>query len=133
MRGAERVVLALRPLGEAGQAAALPQRADAVAASGQDLVRIGLMADVPDQPVARGVEDIVQRHRQLDHAQPGAQMAAGHRDRIDRLGPQLIRQLPELVGFQLPQICAGILQRSSNGVLLVAVNTTSSGQTRRSS
>ena len=27
------------------------QRADAVAAAGQDLVRIGLMADIPDQPV----------------------------------------------------------------------------------
>jgi hypothetical protein len=39
-------------LGEAGQAAALAQRADAVAPAGQDLVRIGLVADVPDQPVA---------------------------------------------------------------------------------
>jgi hypothetical protein len=49
--GAERVVFALRALGEAGQAAALAQRADAVAPSGQNLVRIGLVADVPDQPV----------------------------------------------------------------------------------
>ena len=53
MRGAERVVFALGALGEAGQAAALAQRADAVAPAGEDLVRIGLMADVPDQPVGR--------------------------------------------------------------------------------
>ena len=53
MGGAERIVIALGALGEAGQAAAGAQGADAVAAAGQDLVRIGLMADVPDQAVAR--------------------------------------------------------------------------------
>ena len=51
MRRAEGVVLALGALGEAGQPAALAQRADAVAPAGQDLVRIGLVADIPDQPV----------------------------------------------------------------------------------
>ena len=66
--GAERVVFAFGPLGEAGQAAALAQGADAIAAAGEDLVRIGLMADIPDQPVARRVEHIMQRHRQLDDA-----------------------------------------------------------------
>ena len=51
MRGAERVVFALGALGEAGEAVALAQRADAVAPAGEDLVRIGLVADVPDQAV----------------------------------------------------------------------------------
>ena len=73
MRGAERVVFALGALGEAGKAAALAQRADAVAPAGQDLVRIGLMADVPDQPVLGRVEHVVQRDRQLDHAETGAE------------------------------------------------------------
>jgi hypothetical protein len=59
MRGAERIVIAFGSLGEAGQSAAGAQGADAVAAAGQDLVRIGLMADVPDQAIARGVENIV--------------------------------------------------------------------------
>ena len=90
MGGAERVVFALRPLGEAGQAAALAQRADASAPSGEDLVRIGLMADVPDQTVARRVENVVQRHGQFDHAEPGAEMAAGHRHGADGLGAQLV-------------------------------------------
>ena len=61
------------------------RRADAVAPAGEDLVRIGLVADIPDQPVARRVEDVVQRDRQLDDAEPGAEMAAGDRDRGDRL------------------------------------------------
>ena len=104
MGGAERVVFALGALGEAGEAARLPQRADAVAPPGQDLVRIGLVADVPDQLVARRVEDVVQRHRQLDHAEPGAEMAAGDRNCRNRLLAQLVGELPE-VGFgQLAQI-----------------------------
>ena len=101
MRGAERVVFALGALGEAGQAAALAQRADAVAPAGQDLVRIGLVADVPDQPVGRRVEHVVQRHGQLDHAEAGAEMAAGLGDRVDGLPPQLVGQLLELLGRQV--------------------------------
>ncbi len=104
MRRAERVVLALGALGEAREPAALAQRADAVAPAGQDLVRIGLVADVPDQPVVRRVEDVVQRHRQLDHAEAGAEMAAGHRYGLDRLLAELGGELGELGVVELPQI-----------------------------
>ena len=108
MRRAERVVFALRPLGEPGQAAALPDRADAVAPSGQDLVRIGLVADIPDQPVMRRVEDVMQRDGQLDDAEPGAEMPAGDRNRVDQLGAQLVGDLPQ-VGFgKAPQIGRGV-------------------------
>ena len=93
MRGAEAVVFALGALGETRKPAALPQRADAVAAAGQDLVRIGLMADVPDRAVARRVEDVVQRDGQFHDAEAGAEMAAGHRDGADRLGAQLVGNL----------------------------------------
>ena len=94
MRGAERIVFALGALGETGQAAALAQRADAVAAIGEDLVRIGLMADVPDQPVGRRVENVVQRDRQFDDAEAGAEMAAGDSDSVDGLLAQFVRDLP---------------------------------------
>ena len=104
MRGAEGVVIALRPLGEAGQAAALAQGADAVAAPGENFVRIALMADVPDQAVGRRVEDIVQRHRQFDDAEAGAEMPAGLGDRIDKVRAQLIRDLPQPVRLELTQI-----------------------------
>ena len=124
MRRAERVVFALRPAGEAGQAAALAQRADAVAPAGQDLVRIGLMADVPDQPVARRVEDRVDRHRQLDHAQRGAEMAAGDRDGVDRLGPQLIGNLTQLLRGEVAQIRrnADAIEQRSVGELIVMLS-----------
>ena len=98
------VVFAFGALGEAGQAAALAQRADPVAPAGQDLVRIGLMADIPDQPVARRVEHVVQRDGQFDDAEAGAEVAAGHRNRTDRFGPQFVGHLPELTLGQAPQI-----------------------------
>ena len=71
-------------------------RADAVAPAGQDLVRIGLVADVPDQPVMRRVEDVVERHGQLDHAEAGAEMAAGDRHGVDQLRAQLVGELPQI-------------------------------------
>ena len=104
MRGAERIVFALGALGEAGQAAALTQRADAVAAAGQNFVRIGLVADVPDQPIVRRIEHVMQRNRQLDHAETGAEVTAGDRDSVDRLLPQLVGKLAQLAFFELPEV-----------------------------
>ena len=104
MRRAKRVVFALRALGEAGEPAALAERADAVAPAGQDLVRIGLVADVPDEPVARRVEDVVQRDGELDHAEPGAEMPARDGDGVDGLAPQLVGELPQLALLQPAQV-----------------------------
>ena len=101
MGGSERVVFAFRALGETAQASALPQRSDPLAPTGQDLVRVGLVADVPDDAVGRRVENVVQRDRQFDHAKPGPEVTARHRDRADRFGAQFIGQLSEVTLFQL--------------------------------
>ena len=102
MCSAERIVFALGALSESRQPAALAQRADAVAAVGEDFVRIGLVADVPNQPVGRRVENVVQRHRQLDHAKAGAEMAAGDRNSVDGLAAQFVGDLPQLIAFEAP-------------------------------
>ena len=99
MRGAEGIIFAFRPFREAGEAAALAQGPDPVPASGNDLVRIALMADIPDQPVFWCVEDIMDGSRQLDHAQAGTQMSAGCGYGIDHFGTQLVRKLAELSGL----------------------------------
>ena len=104
MRGAEGVVLALGALGESGEPAALPQRPDAVTPTRQDLMRIGLVADVPYDAIIRGVEEVVQRHCQLDHPEPGAEMPAGGRDRIYGLLTQLVGQLAQLPGFEAAHV-----------------------------
>ena len=129
MGGAERVVFALGALGEAGEPAAHAQRADAVAPAGQDLVRIGLVADVPDQAVVRRVEHIVQRDRQLDHAEPGAEMAAGDRDRVDGLLAQLVGDLPQLIRLKAPQIRRrlDLVEQGGLGRFWTRVNSTTRG------
>ncbi len=104
MGRAERVVFALGALGEAGKPVLLAQRADAVAPPGEDLVRIGLVADIPDQPVVGRVEHVVQRHGQFDHAEPGAEMAAGLGNGVDQLGAQLLGNLRQFVFRQLAQV-----------------------------
>ena len=107
MGGAERIVFALAALGETGEPAALAKRADAVAAAGEDLVRVGLVADVPDQDVARGVEHVMQRRGQFDDAEAGAEMAAGYRDGVDRFLTQLVGDLADLVHLEPAQIVRG--------------------------
>ena len=63
VRSTEGVVLAFDAAREAGNAAPLPQLRHAFAAAGQDLVGVGLVTDIPDQAVARRVEDVMQRDR----------------------------------------------------------------------
>ena len=104
MRGAEGVVLAFGPLGKARQAVLLAQRAHAVAAAGQDFVRIGLVADVPHQAVARCVEHGMQGHGQLHRAQVGTQMATGLGDAVDHVGAQLRGHGLEFRTRQAPQV-----------------------------
>ena len=95
MGRAEGIVFAFRALGEAGQAVPLAQGADPVPAPGEDLVRIGLVADVPDQDVLGRLEHGMQGHRQFHDAQARAQMTAGDRNGVDGLRPQLVSDLPE--------------------------------------
>ena len=79
-----------------------------VAPPGQDLVRIGLVADVPDDAVGGSVEDIVQRDGQLDDAEARAEMPAGDRNRADRLGAQFVGDLDEFAGAEIAQVGRGL-------------------------
>ena len=101
MRRSKRVVLALGTFREARKPAFLPQRAHAIATAGEYLVRIGLMADIPNQPVFRRVEDVVKCHRQLDHAKTRAEMAARMRHDVDQFGAQLRGKLGQ-IAFRKP-------------------------------
>ena len=69
---------------------ALAQLGHRLAPAGQDLVRVGLVADVPHDAVVRRVEDVVQRDRELDRAEVRRQVAAGLRDRL-RAGTRAAR------------------------------------------
>ena len=101
------VVLGLGPVGVARHAARLLQGLEAVAATGQQLVHVGLVAGVPEDDVARGVEDAVQGERQLDGAEIRAEVPPGRRHRVDDERPDLLAQLGELL-FVRPLRSAGV-------------------------
>ena len=60
---------------------------------GEELVRIALMPDVPDELVARRVEGVVQRDGQLDDAEAGADVAAGARADVDEARAHVVGEL----------------------------------------
>ena len=66
------------------------------------------MTDVPDQPVVRRVEQVVNCNRQLDDSQPRPQMAACHRNRVDKFVAQLISELGKLIGIEFSKILGGV-------------------------
>ena len=90
MGRAERVVFALGSFREARQPVSLAQGADAVPPPGQDLVGVSLMADVPDDPVVGRVEEIVKRHRKLDHAETAPRCPPVTETASIVSGPQLV-------------------------------------------
>ncbi len=101
---AEHVILALGPLQKAGQPALLPQRVEAVVASGENLVRVALVTYVPDDLVDRRVEAVVQRDRQLDDAESRADVSARARADIDEACTHLAGQRGQLLAAQLLEI-----------------------------
>jgi hypothetical protein len=55
------------------------------------------MPDVPDQQIARRVEEIVQGDGQLDGAEVRGEVATGLRDRADDLVAQFVGELRQLL------------------------------------
>src|SRR5712675_1295397 len=65
------------------------------------------MADVPDQTVARRIEDVVNGGGQFDDTEAGAEMSAGYRYGIDGLLAQFVRDLAHLLHLELAQVIRG--------------------------
>ena len=82
MARVEGVAFALRPFGKTAESAILANRVELRLAPGEELVRIRLVAHVPDEPVVRGIEYVVERYRKLDHPEVGGEMppVVRHRD-----------------------------------------------------
>ena len=116
MRRAERVVGALRALGEPAQPVLLAKRPDPVAAPCQDLVGIALVRNVPDDPVLGCVEHRMERHGEFDHAKPRAQMPACDADRADRLGPEFMGELRQLRVRQAVQVLGHLHPVEERGI-----------------
>ena len=108
MPGAEGVVLGFGAHRKTGAAVGLAKPPELFFSAGDDFVGVCLMADVPDDLVARRVEDIMKRQHQLGHAEAGADMAAVFGTAADNEFPDFRAELFQLAGRQLPQILRGI-------------------------
>ena len=108
MTDAEGVVGALGAGGERCQAVFLLDRPQAIAAAGQHLVRVSLMADIPDQTVIRCGVDIVQRHGELDRPESGGEVATPRRDGVDQVVTQFGADRTQLASGERAQILRGV-------------------------
>jgi len=108
MRGAEGVVFGFAAPGKTRNATLLAQRGHGGAPARDDLVRIGLVADVPDDAVVRRVEHRMQRQRQFHRAQVGRQVAAGARNRLEHEATQFLGQRLELAPVQRAKVCGAV-------------------------
>ena len=113
------VVLALATRWKRCKAARLLDGMQLIAPSGQYLMRIGLMADIPNEAVVRRVEHIMQRDGELDRPETGGKMAATGTDAVDEELSQLVGQGLELAERQPAQVrrnIDGIEQRILLGI-----------------
>ena len=111
------------------QALVLADGVEPVAAAGEDLVRIGLVPDVPEDLVLRRVQQAVQRDRELAGAEVGAEVAADLADRVDDQLADLLRHLLELLVGKLPEVGRGVdrVEQPLLGLLAVVLRRRSSG------
>jgi hypothetical protein len=100
VRVLDEVVLALRLVRVAGQTAGLTQQVEALLPAGDHLVHVRLVPGVEQDPVARRVEDPVQRERHLHDAEVGPEVAAGAGHLGDQEVADLRRQDRQLVGAE---------------------------------
>ena len=111
MAGAHDVVLGLEDRAERGQALVLADRRQPLAAPGEDLVRVGLVADVPEDLVAGRVEHAVQGDGELAGAEVGAEVAADLADRVDDVAAHLLRDLLQLALVEPVQVGGAVDRR----------------------
>ena len=78
----KRVILALAALGEAADALVLAVGVKAFAAPRQDFMPVRLVSHVPDDLIFRGIERVVERDGQFDHAEARPEVTALFRDDV---------------------------------------------------
>jgi hypothetical protein len=106
--GPHDVVLGLADRAERRETLVAADRRELVAAAGEDLVGIGLVTDVPEDLVARGVKQRVQRDGQLAGPEVRAEVAADLADRLDDVLADLLGDARELVLAKAVQVLGAL-------------------------
>ena len=104
MADAERVELAFLALWEWRDTILLFDGVDAVASTGQDLVRVALVANVPYDAVVGRVVEVMQDRGELDHAEASTKMPTRLADRFDQVSAQFIGDGTNFAGIEAAQV-----------------------------
>ena len=104
MSDGELVVFALGRIGKTADATGAAQQLKTRLAAGDDLVRVALVAHVPQQLIALEIEDVVQRQRQLDRPEVAGQVPPGLADTAQDELTDLLRQSFQLGHRQQLQV-----------------------------
>jgi len=102
--GTEVIEAALAALEVAGHAVLLAQAVEIVVTAGDQLVGIGLMTHVPDDPIVVEIEGLIQGKGELDHAQTGAEVTATGTHHLEMALADLAGDSLELGGAQAMQL-----------------------------
>ncbi len=100
----EHVVGRLRAPQELPNATCLANRREGLAPPREQLVRIRLVAHVPDQPIAGRLEHVVKHQGQFDRPEARREVTAGLGHLLDDLAPECIRDLLKALRRQPPQV-----------------------------
>jgi len=106
--GAVAIVLTLCAQHEPVEAAGSANGIELLLPSGEELVNVGLMADVEEKAVARGIEDVVQGERQFHHAEIRSQVPAIVGEHGDHPFPDLTGELIQFGRREFLDLLGGI-------------------------
>jgi hypothetical protein len=93
----DEVVGAFLPARVTGEPAKAAQGREVVPSSRDQLVDVGLVPDVPDDPITGAVECTMQGESEFDHSQIGAEMASGASNLVDQKLADLLAELGEFL------------------------------------
>ena len=77
MASAEGVVFTLGAFQKSRKPTCLADSGHLLAPTGEDFMGVGLVADIPHQPIIRSIEDVVQRNRQFHRSKARREMPTG--------------------------------------------------------
>jgi hypothetical protein len=114
------VVLGFRDGAERREALVLADRRELVATAGQDLVRVGLVADVPEDLVLGRLEQRVQGDGQLAGPEVGPEVTADFADRVDDVLADLLGHLGEVVLVERMEVARVVdaVQDAGHGLIV---------------
>ena len=102
--GSKGIVFTFLAAEKTTEPATATQVAHGIAPAGQDFVGVGLVTDIPYQPVMGRIKDMVQCDGQFDCTKACRQVSAGGRDRFNQELAQFISQLCQAVFIQRTQV-----------------------------